>query len=200
MLEQTLSQSRRAFLGQTGKLTTACAVVGLSGGLAQDVSANTAESVAEIGTNMLKDRHYLLADVRLEEGFEYDGDTVIGTRTALYIVEIKDGKIAALHPANATLPSGVARYQAHGQLMLPAMRDMHIHLDKTFYGGPWQAPRPRQGKTIMDMIALEEKLIPQLLPTSQQRAEGLIGLLQSRGEHRRTEPLQHRSGQWPEKP
>lgn len=181
MLEQTLSQSRRAFLGQTGKLTTACAVVGLTGGLAHEVSANTAEPVAEIGANMLTDRHYLLADVRLEEGFEYDGDTVIGTRTALYTVEIKDGKIAALHPANATLPSGVARYQAYGQLMLPAMRDMHIHLDKTFYGGPWQAPRPRQGKTIMDMIALEEKLIPQLLPTSQQRAEGLIALLQSKG-------------------
>ncbi|MBM3090454.1 amidohydrolase family protein [Ensifer sp. T173] len=180
-MEQTLSQSRRAFLGQTGKLTTACAVVGLTGGLAHEVSANTAEPVAEIGANMLTDRHYLLADVRLEEGFEYDGDTVIGTRTALYTVEIKDGKIAALHPANATLPSGVARYQAHGQLMLPAMRDMHIHLDKTFYGGPWQAPRPRQGKTIMDMIALEEKLIPQLLPTSQQRAEGLIALLQSKG-------------------
>ncbi|AHK46870.1 MULTISPECIES: amidohydrolase family protein [Ensifer] len=181
MLEQTLSQSRRAFLGQTGKLTTACAVVGLTGGLAHEVSANTAEPVAEIGANMLTDRHYLLADVRLEEGFEYDGDIVIGTRTALYTVEIKDGKIAALHPANATLPSGVARYQAYGQLMLPAMRDMHIHLDKTFYGGPWQAPRPRQGKTIMDMIALEEKLIPQLLPTSQQRAEGLIALLQSKG-------------------
>jgi cytosine/adenosine deaminase-related metal-dependent hydrolase len=61
------------------------------------------------------------------------------------------------------------------------MRDMHIHLDKTFYGGPWQAPRPRQGKTIMDMIALEEKLIPTLLPTSQERAEGLIALLQSKG-------------------
>ncbi|KQY63428.1 deaminase [Ensifer sp. Root142] len=180
-MEQTLSQSRRAFLGQTGKLTTACAVVGLTGGLAHEVSANTAEPVAEIGANMLTDRHYLLADVRLEEGFEYDGDIVIGTRTALYTVEIKDGKIAALHPANATLPSGVARYQAYGQLMLPAMRDMHIHLDKTFYGGPWQAPRPRQGKTIMDMIALEEKLIPQLLPTSQQRAEGLIALLQSKG-------------------
>ena len=119
--------------------------------------------------------------MRLEEGFEHDGDIVIGTRTALHTLEIKDGKIAALHPAGATLPGGVPRYQANGQLALPAMRDMHIHLDKTFYGGPWQAPRPRQGKTILDMIALEEKLLPQLLPTSQQRAEGLIALLQSKG-------------------
>ena len=119
--------------------------------------------------------------MRLEEGFEHDGDIVVGTRTALHTLEIKDGKIAALHPAGATLPGGVPRYQAHGQLALPAMRDMHIHLDKTFYGGPWQAPRPRQGKTILDMIALEEKLLPQLLPTSQQRAEGLIALLHSKG-------------------
>jgi len=61
------------------------------------------------------------------------------------------------------------------------MRDMHIHLDKTFYGGPWQAPLPRKGKTIMDMIAREEVLLPQLLPTSQERADQLIQLLLSHG-------------------
>ena len=33
----------------------------------------------------------------------------------------------------------------------------------------------------MDMIALEQTLIPKLLPTSQQRAENLIALLQSKG-------------------
>ncbi|OCP24782.1 MULTISPECIES: amidohydrolase family protein [unclassified Ensifer] len=180
-MEQTLPQSRRTFLSHAGKLTTACTVAGLSGGLVHEAAANTGDSIVETTTNVLADRHYLLTDVRLEEGFEYDGETVIATRTALYSLEIKDGTIAALHPENSTLPGGVPRYQAHGQLLLPAMRDMHIHLDKTFYGGPWQAPRPRQGKTIMDMIALEEKLLPQLLPTSQQRAEGLIALLQSKG-------------------
>lgn len=180
MLEQALSQSRRSFLSRAGKLTTACAVAGLSGGLAREASANAGDC-GETAATALTDRHYLLTDVRLEEGFEHDGDIVVGTRTALHTLEIKDGKIAALHPAGATLPGGVPRYRANGQLALPAMRDMHIHLDKTFYGGPWQAPRPRQGKTILDMIALEEKLLPQLLPTSQQRAEGLIALLQSKG-------------------
>ncbi|MFJ5370835.1 amidohydrolase family protein, partial [Bosea sp. CER48] len=124
---------------------------------------------------------YCLTEVRLEDGFERDGDIVTGTRTALYTLEIKGGKIAALHAAGATLPAGVPCYRAHGQLALPAMRDMHIHLDKTFYSGPWQAPLPRQGKTILDMIAREEKLIPQLLPTSTQRAEALIALLHSKG-------------------
>lgn len=174
-------QSRRGFLMQTGQLTTTAAVIGLSGGGAHAAPSKTGKGERTTGTTTLTDRHYYLSDVRLEEGFERDGDTVIGTRTALYTLEIKDGKIAALHPANTALPVGVPRYQAHGQLMLPAMRDMHIHLDKTFYGGPWQAPRPRQGKTILDMIALEQKLLPTLLPTSQQRAEQLIALLQSQG-------------------
>lgn len=129
----------------------------------------------------VKDTHYLIADVRLEEGFERDGDVIVATRTALYTLEIRDGRIAALHAAGSPLPAGLPTYRANGQLALPTMRDMHIHLDKTFYGGPWQAPRPRKGKTIMDMIALEEKLLPQLLPTSVERAEGLIALLQSKG-------------------
>ncbi|MEI3854709.1 amidohydrolase family protein [Ensifer sp. CCNWLW38] len=181
MLEQMLPQSRRTFLSRTGALTTACAVAGLSGGAVREASASAGKSAGEANTKTLADRHYILTGVRLEEGFVYDGDIVVATRTALYALEIKDGAIVALHAQNANLPEGVPRYQAHGQLLLPTMRDMHIHLDKTFYGGPWQAPRPRQGKTIMDMIALEEKLLPQLLPTSRERAEGLIALLQSKG-------------------
>ncbi len=181
MLEQMLPQSRRTFLSRTGALTTACAVAGLSGGAVREASASAGKSAGETNTKTLADRHYILTGVRLEEGFEYDGDIVVATRTALYALEIKDGAIVALHAQNANLPEGVPRYQAHGQLLLPTMRDMHIHLDKTFYGGPWQAPRPRQGKTIMDMIALEERLLPQLLPTSRERAEGLIALLQSKG-------------------
>ncbi|MGJ4859013.1 amidohydrolase family protein [Labrys sp. KB_33_2] len=180
-MENQQQPSRRAFLSQTGKLTTAWAVVGMAGGSAMAATAGTSRPAGEAGASTLSDRHYYLSDVRLEEGFEYEGETVIGTRTALYTLEIKDGKIAALHAAGAKLDDGLPRYQAHGQLLLPAMRDMHIHLDKTFYGGPWQAPRPRQGKTIMDMIAREQKLLPKLLPTSQQRAEGLIALLQSKG-------------------
>lgn len=36
--------------------------------------------------------------------------------------------------------------------MLPAMRDMHIHLDKTFYGGPRRSLNRPAGTTIQDMI------------------------------------------------
>jgi cytosine/adenosine deaminase-related metal-dependent hydrolase len=64
--------------------------------------------------------------------------------------------------------------------MLPAFKDMHIHLDKTFYGGPWQ-PRVIKNRTIKDMIALEEKILPEMLKTSTHRAEKMIELLQSKG-------------------
>lgn len=181
MLQHAVSQSRRAFLSRTGQLTTAAAVAGLTGGVSRDAAAKTTDCGRENIVTSVQDSHYLIADVRLEEGFEKDGDVIVATRTALHTLEIKDGRIAALHGAGASLPAGLPTYQANGQLALPTMRDMHIHLDKTFYGGPWQAPRPRQGKTIMDMIALEETLLPQLLPTSVERAEGLIALVQSKG-------------------
>jgi cytosine/adenosine deaminase-related metal-dependent hydrolase len=66
-------------------------------------------------------------------------------------------------------------------LLLPAMRDMHIHLDKTFYGGPWRVHNRPAGTTILDMIALEQKLLPELQPVTQERAEKLIDLIQSKG-------------------
>ncbi|OCQ54755.1 N-isopropylammelide isopropyl amidohydrolase [Photorhabdus australis subsp. thailandensis] len=180
-MEKLQHQSCRDFLGQTGKLTTVCAVISLAGGIAQARPSTVLSGTSQVQTTLLTDRHYYLSDVLLEEGFEYDGDTVIGTRTALYTLEIKDGRIAAIHASGTLFNMNLPCYQVQGQLLLPAFRDMHIHLDKTFYGGPWQAPRPCQGKTIMDMITLEQTLIPKLLATSQQRAEGLIALLQSQG-------------------
>jgi hypothetical protein len=185
-MELAYHQSRRSFIGRTGGLATACAVMaGLPGGAAKAQPATaqsaTTKPAAKAGMRAPTEQHYLLTNVRLEEGFVYDGEVVTGTRSGLNTLEIKAGKIAAIHAAGAALPADVPSYEAHGQLALPAMRDMHIHLDKTFYGRPWQAPLPRQGKTILDMIAREEKLIPQLLPDSQEHAEQLIALLHSKG-------------------
>lgn len=174
-------QSRRAFLRHSGGLATASAILGLSGAqtAAAEAAAITNQPHQQITT--LKDSHYYLTDVRLELGFDHEGEVVVGTRTGIHTLEITGGRIKAVHGAGATLDAALPRYTAQGKLLLPAFRDMHIHLDKTFYGGPWQAPLPRQGKTIMDMIAREEVLLPKLLPTSQARAEKLIDLLLSQG-------------------
>jgi len=124
---------------------------------------------------MLKD--YTLKNVRLETGFSYEGDEVVHTQTGLFSVTISNGIIKNI---SASAPADTKAIDAGGLLMLPAFRDMHIHLDKTFYGGPWQAARRRTGG-VKGMIALEQEILPGMLSTSTAHAEKLIELLQSKG-------------------
>ncbi|MDR6464330.1 amidohydrolase [Chryseobacterium sediminis] len=121
---------------------------------------------------------YSLKNVRLETGFEYENEEVTGTKTDLFSIEIEDGKIKAVE-SNDPASNAI---DAKGYLMLPAFRDMHIHLDKTLYGLPWQALSPKR-RTVKDMIAYEQEIIPELLKTSVNRAEQLISLQQHYGTH-----------------
>ena len=165
--------NRRSFLLSSGGAMVAGATLNLT-----PASALAVGTTLDGGVTEIPESHYQLTNVLLETGFTREDDMVSGTETALKTLEIKDGKIASIRDtANGDIPT----YDANGMLILPPTRDMHIHLDKTFYGGPWQAPLPRKGKTIMDMIAREEFLIPKLLPTSQERADALISLLLSNG-------------------
>ncbi|WP_316736497.1 amidohydrolase [Pedobacter aquatilis] len=122
------------------------------------------------------DKNLIFKNVLLETGFEYDGDEVIKTKTSLFTVELDGGKIKNVSPNN---PKANA-IDAKGFLMLPSFRDMHIHLDKTYYGLPWQA-HLKKNKSVKDMIAFEQQVIPELLKTSTKRTEKLIELLQSYG-------------------
>jgi cytosine/adenosine deaminase-related metal-dependent hydrolase len=127
-----------------------------------DASPNRSEYFCE--------KTFILKNVKLETGFVYDQDEVIKTETGA------DGKVKNVLPNNS-LAKGI---DAKGWLMLPAFRDMHIHLDKTYYGLPWQA-HLKKNKSVKDMIAFEQQVIPELLKTSIPRTEKLIGLLQSYG-------------------
>ncbi len=119
---------------------------------------------------------YTLKNVRLEIGFEYKGDEVIATKTDLFLIEIDNGKIKKISPNKP----GANAIDAKGMLMLPSFKDMHIHLDKTFYGGKWQAVKRRSGG-VKGMIELEQQILPELLKTSTFKAEKMIELLQSKG-------------------
>ncbi|WP_232492736.1 amidohydrolase [Novosphingobium kaempferiae] len=123
---------------------------------------------------------FLLRNVLLETGYVREGADVVGTQTAKASVLVRDGKIAAILPAAAPAPMGTEVRDGQGMLLLPSFRDMHIHLDKTFYGGPWVPPRKRKGG-IRGQIELEQTLLPQLLPTLEERAGKLVDLLQSNG-------------------
>ncbi|MBP1167733.1 cytosine/adenosine deaminase-related metal-dependent hydrolase [Chryseobacterium sp. PvR013] len=122
--------------------------------------------------------NYTLKNVRLETGFEYENEEVTGTKTDLFSIEIENGKIKTVKANDPSLKA----IDAKGYLMLPAFRDMHIHLDKTLYGLPWQALSPKR-RTVKDMIAYEQEIIPELLKTSVSRAEQLISLQQHYGTH-----------------
>lgn len=117
-----------------------------------------------------------LLNVRLETGYRYEDDVVAGTETAIFHVKIENGVFAEIRPEH-DLPETTLPVRDMGQgLMLPAFRDMHIHLDKTYYGGPWKAPTvPTKG--ILSRLEEEERLLPELLPVARERAEGLLDLL-----------------------
>lgn len=165
--------SRKKFLGLGAAATGAAFFSGIGANAIGNLNPDDKEK------SFLNE--YLLINVRLEESFEYnEKNEVIATKTALYNLHIANGKIKSITSGKS--PLELKTVDAKGYLMLPGLRDMHIHIDKTYYGGTWNAA-PRKGYTVKDMITLEQKLIPQLLPDSQRKAEEAIKLMQSQGSY-----------------
>jgi len=171
---------RRTFLSHGSKLLGACVLLGAGSPLAL-AAGNPSPVRQEKTLSTLSARHYYLNNVLLETGFDYQDGVAVATRTALYCLEINDGKIVALRASNQRPDASLPHADAGGKLLLPAMRDMHIHLDKTFYGGPWRVQSRPAGTTIKQMIALEHQLLPELAPHTRERANKLIDLVQSKG-------------------
>ncbi|WP_316829964.1 amidohydrolase [Pedobacter aquatilis] len=159
------SISRKDFIKSSSVLLASSCILS-----SDSVLANQAALGKNVGKN------FTLKNVRLETGFDYDQDEVIKTKTELFTVEIENGKIKNILPNDAK-GKGI---DAKGLLMLPSFKDMHIHLDKTYYGLPWQA-HLKKNRSVKDMIAFEQQIIPELLKTSVTRTEKLIELLQSYG-------------------
>jgi len=122
---------------------------------------------------------YWIKGVRLETGFIYEGEAAVGTETRLANVRIEEGKFSEISFEPIPEENRLPVLDADGALLLPALKDMHIHLDKTYFGGPWQAVRP--AKSIFDRIEEERRLIPRLLPFATERAEKILELLLENG-------------------
>src|SRR5690606_18203345 len=155
MAHKTLNSiSRKDFLKTTG-----LAAMGLtltSGILSAKDSVQADSNVCTSKSNKL-----VMKNVRLETGFEYEGDEVSATKTELFTLTIENGKITKIE-ANQNSVDG---FDAKGKLLLPAFKDMHIHLDKTYYGDKWKAVSKRQ-IGVKGMIELEEHIILELLKNS----------------------------------
>lgn len=120
-----------------------------------------------------------IKNARLESGFQEENGRITGTATERVHLLLADGRVEKIVPASTSLPQAASYWDADGLLMLPSFREMHIHLDKTFYGGPWQAVIPAPNRFFR--IQQEQELLPRQLPVAKQRAEGLLHLLQSHG-------------------
>ena len=120
----------------------------------------------------------LVKNVTVETGFQYEGDRVVATKTTMCDVLVKDGKVAKV--GESLSDSADTILDAGGHLLMPSMREMHIHVDKTYFSGPWKACVPIT-KGIITRIEEEEKLLPQQLPYALQRAEKKIEWLLSQG-------------------
>ncbi len=119
---------------------------------------------------------YWLTNVRLETGYYYENGKVTGTETERFHVRMEDGKINEMVLADTSLETNLPKRDANHYLMLPSFRDMHIHIDKTYYGGPWKAPTiPTKG--LLTRLEEEEELLPRLLPVAEERAKKILDLL-----------------------
>ena len=186
MSNSQFNLSRRGFMGGVG-------VGGLALGAGLAGSATTAQAMIDtsVVTTPVSDvaklpDDYYLANVRLETSFVeekkswLDAPVVTHTNTELKTLRVTGGKIAEVLDAKAQTAQGVAVYDAEGQLLLPTFRDMHTHMDKTFYGGPWEATIPTQDFRA-DRIAQEREILLKLLPTAEERTAAIIRLMHSRG-------------------
>lgn len=113
----------------------------------------------------------LLKNVRLETGYKYKGTAVIATETGLFDLLIENGKFS--HIAENIQADDATVIDAKKQLLTPAFREMHIHIDKTYFSGEWQAPIPaREG--IFSRLKEELDLLPKQLEKAEERAYAVI--------------------------
>lgn len=113
----------------------------------------------------------LIKNARLEMGYNYQADKVIGTKTAIKDLLIEHGVFVEI--ADQLEKENLPTIDAKGQLLLPSLREMHVHLDKTFFGGVWSAPAiPING--IFTRIAEENAMLPNLFATAEERTRYMI--------------------------
>lgn len=114
-----------------------------------------------------------LKNVRLETGFEGIEDRGMVTKTELKCIRLDNGKIAEI---TNQLPEGTEDVlDAKEYLLLPSLRDNHMHLDKGHYGGPWQAVVP--ANSVSERIKEEEGFLEDFLVDAPKKAQALIDLI-----------------------
>ncbi|MEK4914713.1 amidohydrolase family protein [Bacillus sp. FSL E2-8887] len=121
---------------------------------------------------------YWLTNVKLETGYTYEEAKISQTETEICSLLIEDGRIKRIISGIAQ-EEGTLTFDANRLLVLPAFEEMHIHIDKTYYSGPWKACMP--GENIFTRFNEEKTILPKQLATAQDRAENMLELLLRNG-------------------
>jgi len=97
---------------------------------------------------------------------------------ALVDLLVTDGVIGRIG-AGLVAPAGATVVDGRGGILLPALVDAHMHLDKTFWGLPWRAHEA--GPTTRERIENERRLRRELALPVDVQAERLVRQAVSRG-------------------
>ncbi|WP_422659807.1 amidohydrolase [Paenibacillus sp. EC2-1] len=113
----------------------------------------------------------LLKNVRLETGYLVDQSFVTATETKIVDVLIEDGKFIEIAPNIESSDAVVV--DAKNQLLVPSFKEMHTHIDKTYFGGEWKAPTLAT-EGIFSRLKEEATLLPEQLDVAEERAHAMV--------------------------
>lgn len=113
----------------------------------------------------------LLKNVRLETGYLYEQSFVTATKTALFDVLIENGIFVEIAPSIEVNDAVVV--DANMQLLIPSFKEMHTHIDKTYFSGEWKAPTIAT-EGIFSRFKEEALLLPKQLDVAEDRAHAMV--------------------------
>jgi cytosine/adenosine deaminase-related metal-dependent hydrolase len=120
-----------------------------------------------------------LKNVKLEVGNQLNEDGLIETKTDLFHIGIKEGKITERLHHTERISEQAEVIDANGLLAIPTFKEMHNHLDKTYLSLDWKACKPV--KNLNERLHFEAQELKELASTAKQRAMSMIEMILSKG-------------------
>lgn len=122
---------------------------------------------------------YILKKVLLETGYVKENGQVRATETKMVHLKIEEGRIAEIIDSEQALPKDVKTMDGKGLLVLPAFKEKHVHLDKTYMGEPWRACVP--ASSVIERSTIEKNILASIETSTLDRAKNLLDVLLSHG-------------------